>query len=139
MNTSPGNLVFRRDMFIDLPLQANLETIRQRRQQLIDTNLARHNRRRYDYHYRVGEDVLVKTYDPTKMEERLHGPYPILETRTNGTVVVKRHPWLSETYNIRKIEPYKGSTEELQRIITERNQQQNQFNLENQVLARAWV
>ena len=75
MNTFLGNLVFGQDMFIDLPLQAKLEIIRQRRQQLIDTNLARHNRRRYDYHYCVGDDVLVKTYDPTKMEERLHGPY----------------------------------------------------------------
>ena len=53
-------------MFINLPLQANLETIRQRRQQLIDKNLARNNRRRHNYRYRVGEEVLVKTYDPTK-------------------------------------------------------------------------
>ena len=81
----------------------------------------------------------MNTYNPTKTEECLHGPYPILKTRTNGTVVVKQHPWLFETYNIRKIVPYKGSIEELQRIITERNQQQNQFSLENQVLARAWV
>ena len=28
------------------------------------------------------------TYDPVKMDERLHSPYPILETRTNEMVVV---------------------------------------------------
>ena len=52
---------------------------------------------------------MVKTYDPLKMDEQLHGPYPILEMRTNGMVVVKRHSWLTETYNIRKIVPYQGS------------------------------
>ena len=44
-----------------------------------------------------------------------------------------------ETYNVRKFVPYKGSTEELEQIITERNQQQNEFELDNQVLVRAWV
>ena len=47
-----------------------------------------HNCKRYDYHFRIGEEVMANTYDHLKMNERLYGPYPILETRTNGTVVV---------------------------------------------------
>ena len=127
MQTSPGNLVFRRDMFIDVPVHADLIAIRDRRQELIDKNIMRHNRKRYDYHFKVGEEVMVKTYDPTKMDERLHGPYPILETRTNGTVVVQRHPWLTETYNIRKIEPYHGSLRQQQQVLQQRLQERQQF------------
>ena len=109
MKTSPGALTYRRDMFVDVPIMADLIAIRNNRQQLIDTNLIRHNRKRYDYHYRLGQRVMVKTYDPVKMEEKLHGPYPILELRTNGTVRLARHPHVVETFNLRKIVPYKGA------------------------------
>ena len=96
-------------MFIDVPVLADLEAIRQRRQALIDSNLAKQNRKRYDYHYKVGDHVYVKKYDPRKGEERMHGPYPILECRTNGTVVLQRlkNGLIDEVYNIRKLVPYK--------------------------------
>ena len=98
-------------MFIDVPVLADLEAIRQRRQALIDSNLAKQNRKRYDYHYKVGDHVYVKKYDPRKSEERMHGPYPILECRTNGTVVLRRLPngLIDEVYNIRKLVPFKGA------------------------------
>ena len=42
-------------------------------------------------------------------EERLHDPYKILECRMNGTVVIQReNAMVQETYNIRKIVPYRG-------------------------------
>ena len=65
---------------------------------------------RIEYHYKVGEYVWVKVYDPKKGDDRLHGPYKIQETRTNGTVVVLRNEEgnVLETYNIRKLQPYKG-------------------------------
>ena len=53
---------------------------------------------------------MIKVYDPTKGEDKLHGPYKMQETRTNGTVVVIRNEEgnVLETYNIRKLQPYKG-------------------------------
>ena len=54
MKTSPGALIFRRDMFIDVPIMVDLIAIRNNQQQLIDSNLIRHNRKYYDYHYRFG-------------------------------------------------------------------------------------
>jgi len=42
MKTSLGDLTFRRDMFVDVPIKADLIAIRNNRQQLIDTNLQRH-------------------------------------------------------------------------------------------------
>ena len=70
---------------------------------------------------------MVKTYDPLKMDERLYGPYSLLQIRTNGTVVVQRHPWLTETYNIRKIEPYHGSLRQQQQVLQQRLQERQQF------------
>ena len=108
MQNSPGEIVYGRDMFLDIPVIADLEAIQQRRQLLINQNLVRMNRKRFDHHYKVGDLVMIKKYDPRKGDERLHGPYPILETRTNGTIVVHRDNLINETYNIRKVEPYRG-------------------------------
>lgn len=110
MQHSPGEIVYGRDMFMDIPVIADLKAIRERRQLLIDKNLRRQNRRRYEYHYRVGDYVHVKVYNPRKGEDKLHGPYKIQETRTNGTVVVVRDEEgnVTKTYNTRKLEPYKG-------------------------------
>ena len=70
----------------------------------------RQNRKQYDHHYQINDYVMIKKYDPKKGEERLHGPCPILETRTNGTIVVQQQNdgLIKETYNIRKVVPYKG-------------------------------
>ena len=52
--------------------------------------------------------MMVKVYDPTKMQEKLHRPYPILELWTNGMVCIQQVPLIVETLNIWKIVPHKG-------------------------------
>ena len=51
LGSSPGNLVFNRDMFLNIPLIADWHAITQKREHLINKNLIRENqkRRRYDY------------------------------------------------------------------------------------------
>ena len=46
LQTSPGALVYGRDMFVDVPVFADLIAIRNRRQLLVNQNLIRHNRKR---------------------------------------------------------------------------------------------
>jgi transposase InsO family protein len=46
LKTTPGALVFNRDMLLPIPFHHNFEAIHQRRQQLIDNNNARQNFRR---------------------------------------------------------------------------------------------
>ena len=53
----------------------------------------------------------MKYYEPDKLSQRLHGPYPIVEINTNGTVVLQRSDNVRETVNIRKLVPYKGAPE----------------------------
>lgn len=60
LQISPGALVYRRDMFLDLPIIADLLTIQQRRQILIDENLRRENNRRRTFDYQVGQQILFK-------------------------------------------------------------------------------
>ena len=50
---------------------------------------------------------MMVRYDPKKLQEKLHGPYPIVKIQINGTVSLQRHPGISESYNIRKLWPYK--------------------------------
>jgi hypothetical protein len=51
LGSSPGSLVFNRDMFLNIPLIADWHAITQRREHLINENLIRENqkRRRFDY------------------------------------------------------------------------------------------
>ena len=107
LDTSPGNLVFRCDMFLDLPLFADLVTIRDKRQQLIDENLRRQNAKRREFRYAVGQEVLIKAVDPRKLDARAHGPYTIQQVYPNGKIDVNRNPHVVERLNIRRVIPFR--------------------------------
>ena len=94
-------------MFIDLPLVADLVDIQQRRQLKIDENLRRQNQKRREYHFHIGQPVLIKTITPSKLEPCAHGPYPIVQTYTNGTVDIARTPHVLERINIRCLVPFR--------------------------------
>jgi hypothetical protein len=58
LGSSPGNLVFNRDMFLNIPLIADWHAITQRREHLIHENLMRENQRRRGYNYAPQQLVL---------------------------------------------------------------------------------
>jgi hypothetical protein len=107
LGISPGALVYQRDMFLDLPIIADLVLLQEKRQVMIDENLRRQNLKRREFIYEVGQPVLVKEVDPRKMDPRAHGPYPIVQVFTNGTVSIQREPHVLERINIRRILPYR--------------------------------
>ena len=109
MQTSPDALVFNRDMVMQVPLLANLDIIRQRRQHLIDVNLLRTNKSRVNHNYSVDDKVYVREYDPAKLDETLHGPYPITRVYTNGTVDIQLKGTTIDRMNIRKLVPCRAS------------------------------
>eukprot|EP00957_Ditylum_brightwellii_P031742 2407121-Ditylum_brightwellii.AAC.1 len=92
LGISPGALAFHRDMLVDLPTIADLLMIQQKRQVLIDESMRRQNLKRRDWNYAVGQEVLIKMIDPTKLQPRFHGPYIISRGYANGTVSVRRGP-----------------------------------------------
>ena len=108
MGSSPGNLVFNRDMFLNIPLIADWHAITLKREHLINENLMRENQKQRLYDYNPQQKILKKTWKPQKLGIRTTGPYTILQTHVNGTVTIELRPGISERLNIRRIIPYKG-------------------------------
>ena len=106
LKISPGALVFHRDMVLDIPIIADLHLLQQQRQALIDRNLMRANRRRISHDYQPGQEVLIRAFDPAKLDPQATGPFRIHSTHTNGTVTIQRNQYVRERINIRRLRPY---------------------------------
>ena len=105
LRVSPGALSFHRDMMLNIPLVADLITIRDRRQKIIDDNLRRQNSRRRFYDYQVGDYVSIIVKDPAKLDPRTEGRYRIVQVHVNGNVTIQRSPNVTERINIRRLRP----------------------------------
>ena len=106
LGTSPGAIVFSRDMFLNIPLVADWHMLTKKREHLINYNLRRENKKRRRWDYEVGQDVLKKIHDPTKLGKRHTGPFKISQVHCNGTVSVELRPGITERLNIRRVTPY---------------------------------
>lgn len=116
IGSSPGALVFNRDMFLNLPLIADWHAITMKQKHLVNHNLIRENKKRKQYDYIQGQKVLKKKHKPQKLEEKTRGPYPILQTHVNGTLTIELKPKVSERINIRRVIPANlGMVEDLSR------------------------
>ena len=104
---SPGSLVFSRDMFLNIPLIADWHAITQRREQLVNENLIRANKKRRTFDYAPNQHVLKKLIAPTKLGERTCGPFRITQVHTNGTITIERRPGVTERINIRRVIPFR--------------------------------
>ena len=107
---SPGALAFHRDMFLDVPLVADLMAIRERRQLAVDTNLRRVNAKRTSYDYAIGQKVLKKRHEWSKLGEKWDGPFSIERVHVNGNVTIAIRDGVTERINIRRVKPYHEPT-----------------------------
>jgi hypothetical protein len=88
LGSSPGSLVFNRDMFLKIPLIADWHAITKQREHLINTNLMHENRKCRRHDYAVDNRVLKKRHNPTKLGTCKSGPYKIVQTHVNGTATM---------------------------------------------------
>ena len=89
LQATPGQLVFGRDMLLDIKHTANWHNTHHRRQVRMDKNNINENLKRLSYNYKVGDKILIlKTYlqKQRKLAQPYEGPYTIVEIFTNGTV-----------------------------------------------------
>jgi hypothetical protein len=107
LGSSPGNLLFNRDMFLNIHLIADWHAINQRREHLIHENLMQENQKRRGYDYALQQMVLKKTWKPKKLGKRTSGPYKIVQVHVNGTVTIQLRPGLTERFNMSQIMQYK--------------------------------
>ncbi|KAL7525212.1 hypothetical protein ACHAXR_000905, partial [Thalassiosira sp. AJA248-18] len=73
----------------------------------VNENLRRANRKRRQYDYAPGQQVLKKVHDPAKLGVRTAGPYTIERVHVNGTVTIELRQGVTERINIRRLIPYR--------------------------------
>ena len=110
-------LAFHRDMLLNILLIADLQLLRDQCQALIDQQLMLSNRIRISHDYQPKEQVLVLAYKLDKLEPWATGPFTIERVHTNGTVTIRRGPYVTECINIRRIRPYRHWTSFLQWVF----------------------
>jgi hypothetical protein len=107
---APGAIAFHRDMIANQPLAFDFDAINKQRQLRVDKDIQRINSKRYDYDYKVGQQVMKRIFDFTKLDPQWEGPFVINQVYVNGNVTIQLTPHVRERVNIRKIKPYKPAT-----------------------------
>jgi hypothetical protein len=69
LGSSPGSLVFNRDMFLNIPLIADWHAITQKQEHLIHEKLIRENQKRRWYNYLPEQHILKKRWKPCKLDK----------------------------------------------------------------------
>ena len=106
---TPMQLVFGRDAILNAKFQADWEYIKTRKQQMINYNNQKENKRRIPHRYNIGDKVMLNVTGTTKAKYAKNpysGPYPVLKVNNNGTLLLQMGP-IVDTVNIRNIKPYK--------------------------------
>ena len=106
LQATPGQLVFQRDMLVNMPYLPDWAKIEQNKQTSINKSNARENSKRYDYDYVPGGRVLLIVSDlQRKLKCPTEGPFTITQVFSNGTVRIQRGA-VNERINIRRLKPY---------------------------------
>lgn len=98
-----------RDMFLNIPSVADWHVLTRHREQLFHESLRRQNLKRQMYDYIVGQQLLKKVHDPTKLGERTEGTSNIATVHVNRTMSIQLSPSIVERINIRRVIPYRGT------------------------------
>jgi hypothetical protein len=106
LKISPGSLVFHRDMMLPIPVMADYNLLRERRQAMIDYNNVRENRKRLFKDYQAGDQVLLLTHEKGKLKPKTTGPFQVTQVHVNGTVTIQRDQGVTERISIRRLKPY---------------------------------
>ncbi len=86
LESTPGALAFARDMFVNVPLIVDWKAIAHICEHHVDENLLRANRKRSQFDYALGQQVLKKVHNPTKLGVRTEGPYSIERVHVNYNI-----------------------------------------------------
>jgi hypothetical protein len=106
LQATPGQLVFGRDMILNVSHIADWHKIKTNKQNKINKNNRRENEKRIKHDYAVNEQVLIHNDSRTpKLMTPTQGPYKISRVHTNGTVTIERGA-ITERLNIRRLQPY---------------------------------
>ncbi len=80
--------------FLNVPLIADWQAIASTREHHVNENLRCANRKRHQFDYAPGQQVLKKVHNPTKLGVRTEGPYTIECFHVNGNLTILLHEGL---------------------------------------------
>jgi hypothetical protein len=89
LQAMPGQLIFGRDMVLNVQHLTDWTAIKARKQQIIHKNNRIENSKRIPHHCQVGDLVMLENNRANKYEQPYSGPYRITQVNTNGTVRLK--------------------------------------------------
>ena len=105
---TPGQLVFGRDMLLDIKFHPDYKKVWADKQSRINLDNARENSKRVPHDYQVGDYAyIVKDGVYRKLEGDKEGPYRVTQVFTNGTVRLQKGV-VNERINIRRLTPHFG-------------------------------
>ncbi len=86
LGSTPVALAFAQDMFLNVLLIADWQVIAHTREH-VNENLQCANRKRCQFVYALGQQVLKKKHNSTKLGVRMEGPYTIERIHVNGNLM----------------------------------------------------
>ena len=69
LNLSPGAVVFRQDMFLNIPLISDVLTLQEARQEQVDQHVLQANASCYSYEWKIDDQVLKK--EPLSLSDKM--------------------------------------------------------------------
>jgi hypothetical protein len=93
-------------MFLNLPLIADWQAIACTCEHHVNENFLHANRKQGQFDYAVGQHVLKKVHNPTKLGVRTEGPYTIECIHVNGNLTILLHEGITERINTCRVLPY---------------------------------
>jgi hypothetical protein len=103
LGSTLGALAVARDMFSNVPLIVDWQAIARICEHHVNENLGRANRKQHQFDYALGQQVLKKVHNPTKLGLRTEGPYTIECIQINGNLTILLHEGITECINIRRV------------------------------------
>ena len=104
LKATPGQLVFGRDMIMNISHEADWQQIKANKLKKILSNNKRENKKRTPHEYKEGDKVLLEK-EANKYERNNDGPFTITKVNKNGTVRLQMGA-ISDLVNTRRITPY---------------------------------
>ena len=108
LQQTPGQIVFQRDMIVQLEVTTDWDMIRRRKRHLTKNANDRENMKRLGHDYEPNDKVLIKL-DKLKAGGKLgrptEGPYKVVQVHSNSTLTIERGHY-RERINVRRLQPY---------------------------------
>jgi hypothetical protein len=103
LGSMPGALAFARDMFLNVLLIADWQAFARTHEHHVNENLRHANRKQRQYDYALGQQILKKVHDSTKLGVRMEGPYTIEHVRVNGSLTILLREGITECISIHRV------------------------------------